>query len=94
MTWILAFSILFLIVAMVLINNSIRLKIFSKRFHYQDYAIGRCKTQIHLKTICKRSGDFRIIGAIIGLTALFTGWYFFTMKSGLHLYKTLINTFG
>ena len=32
LTWILAFSILFLIVAMVLINNSIRLKIFSKRF--------------------------------------------------------------
>ena len=34
------------------------------------------------KTICKRSGDFRIIGAIIGLTALFTGWYFFTSEIG------------
>ena len=82
LTWILAFSILFLIVAMVLINNSIRLKIFSKRFIIKTMQLVGAKRRFILKPFVKEAVILGIIGAIIGLTALFTGWYFFTSEIG------------
>ena len=82
LTWILAFSILFLIVAMVLINNSIRLKIFSKRFIIKTMQLVGAKRRFILKPFIKEAVILGIIGAIIGLTALFTGWYFFTSEIG------------
>ena len=69
LTWILAFSILFLIVAMVLINNSIRLKIFSKRFIIKTMQLVGAKRRFILKPFVKEAVILGIIGAIIGLTA-------------------------
>jgi cell division transport system permease protein len=80
--WILAFSILFLVVAMVLINNSIRLKIFSKRFIIKTMQLVGAKRRFILKPFIKEALILGIIGAIIGLGALFTGWYFFTSEIG------------
>lgn len=80
--WILAFSILFLIVAMVLINNSIRLKIFSKRFIIKTMQLVGAKRRFILKPFVKEAIILGIVGAIIGLGALFTGWYFFTSEIG------------
>ncbi len=80
--WILAFSILFLIVAMVLINNSIRLKIFSKRFIIKTMQLVGAKRRFILKPFIKEAVILGVIGAFIGLVALFTGWYFFTSEIG------------
>ncbi len=80
--WILAFSILFLVVAMVLINNSIRLKIFSKRFIIKTMQLVGAKRRFILKPFIKEAVILGIIGAVIGLSALFTGWYFFTNEIG------------
>lgn len=80
--WILAFSILFLIVAMVLINNSIRLKIFSKRFIIKTMQLVGAKRRFILKPFIKEAIILGIVGAVIGLTALFTSWYFFTNEIG------------
>ena len=80
--WILAFSILFLVVAMVLINNSIRLKIFSKRFIIKTMQLVGAKRRFILKPFIKEAVILGVIGAVIGLTALFTGWYFFTNEIG------------
>ena len=80
--WILAFSILFLVVAMVLINNSISLKIFSKRFIIKTMQLVGAKRRFILKPFIKEAVILGVIGAVIGLTALFTGWYFFTNEIG------------
>jgi cell division transport system permease protein len=80
--WILAFSILFLIVAMVLINNSIRLKIFSKRFIIKTMQLVGAKRRFILKPFIKEAIILGVIGGVIGLAALFTGWYFFTNEIG------------
>ena len=75
--WILAFSILFLVVAMVLINNSIRLKIFSKRFIIKTMQLVGAKRRFILKPFIKEAVILGVIGAVIGLMSLFTGWFFF-----------------
>jgi cell division transport system permease protein len=76
--WILAFSILFLILAMVLINNSIRLKIFSKRFIIKTMQLVGARRSFILMPFIKQAVVLGIIGAFIGLLALFGVWYFFT----------------
>lgn len=78
LTWIVVFSIFFLVVAMVLINNSIRLKIFSKRFIIKTMQLVGAKQTFILKPFVKEAVIVGIIGTVIALIALFTGWYFFT----------------
>ncbi len=80
--WILGFSILFLIVAMVLINNSIRLKIFSKRFIIKTMQLVGAKRRFILKPFVKEAAILGVIGAVIGLSVLFVVWYYFTNEIG------------
>ncbi|WP_333851858.1 cell division protein FtsX [Epilithonimonas sp.] len=82
LTWILAFSILFLIVAIVLINNSIRLKIFSKRFIIKTMQLVGAKRRFILMPFIKEALVLGLIGAFIGLLALGAVWYYFTSQIG------------
>ena len=75
--WILGFSILFLILAVVLINNSIRLKIFSKRFIIKTMQLVGAKRRFILKPFIVEA-----IGSVIGLIALGGVWYYFTSQIG------------
>ena len=67
--WILGFSILFLILAVVLINNSIRLKIFSKRFIIKTMQLVGAKRRFILKPFIKEAV---LVGA----------WYYFITQIG------------
>ncbi|AZA86340.1 FtsX-like permease family protein [Chryseobacterium shandongense] len=80
--WILGFSILFLILAVVLINNSIRLKIFSKRFIIKTMQLVGAKRRFILKPFIIEAVVLGAIGSIIGLLALFGVWYYFTSQIG------------
>lgn len=82
LTWIFAFSIIFLIVAIVLINNSIRLKIFSKRFTIKTMQLVGAQRRFILMPFIKEAIILGLIGAVIGLTVLFAGWYYFTTEIG------------
>ena len=82
LTWILAFSILFLIVAIVLINNSIRLKIFSKRFIIKTMQLVGAKRRFILMPFIKEALILGLIGSFIGLLALGGLWYYFTSQIG------------
>lgn len=82
LTWILAFSTIFLIVAIVLINNSIRLKIFSKRFTIKTMQLVGAQRRFILMPFIKEAIILGLIGAVIGLTVLFAGWYYFTTEIG------------
>ena len=78
--WILGFSVLFLVLAVVLINNSIRLKIFSKRFIIKTMQLVGAKRRFILKPFIIEAMILGIIGAFIGLIALFGVWYYFTLR--------------
>lgn len=78
--WILGFSVLFLVLAVVLINNSIRLKIFSKRFIIKTMQLVGAKRRFILKPFIIEAMVLGIIGAFIGLIALFGVWYYFTLE--------------
>ncbi|SEM40582.1 cell division transport system permease protein [Chryseobacterium taichungense] len=80
--WILGFSILFLILAVVLINNSIRLKIFSKRFIIKTMQLVGAKRRFILKPFIIEAVVLGAIGSLIGLLALFGLWYYFTSQIG------------
>lgn len=80
--WILAFSLIFLVVAIVLINNSIRLKIFAKRFTIKTMQLVGAKRRFILSPFIKEAIILGIIGAVIGLGVLFAGWYYFTQQIG------------
>lgn len=78
--WILGFSVLFLVLSVVLINNSIRLKIFSKRFIIKTMQLVGAKRRFILKPFIIEAMILGIIGAFIGLIALFGVWYYFTLE--------------
>lgn len=80
--WILAFSILFLVLAVVLINNSIRLKIFSKRFIIKTMQLVGAKRRFILKPFVKEAIILGVIGAVLGLAVLFGAWYYFITQIG------------
>lgn len=76
--WILGFSILFLVLAIVLINNSIRLKIFSKRFIIKTMQLVGAKRRFILKPFIKEAVILGLIGSLLGILAIFVVWYYFT----------------
>ncbi|UZT97655.1 permease-like cell division protein FtsX [Chryseobacterium fluminis] len=80
--WILGFSILFLVLAVVLINNSIRLKIFSKRFIIKTMQLVGAKRRFILKPFITEAVILGAIGSGIGLLALCGIWYYFTSQIG------------
>ncbi|MCC3216974.1 MULTISPECIES: ABC transporter permease [Chryseobacterium] len=80
--WILGFSVLFLILAVVLINNSIRLKIFSKRFIIKTMQLVGAKRRFILKPFIVEAIILGAIGSVIGLLALGGVWYYFTSQIG------------
>ncbi|WP_226064567.1 cell division protein FtsX [Kaistella polysaccharea] len=80
--WILGFSVLFLILAVVLINNSIRLKIFSKRFIIKTMQLVGAKRRFILKPFIKEAIILGVVGALLGLAVLFGAWYYFITQIG------------
>ncbi len=76
--WILAFSALFLVLAIVLINNSIRLKIYAKRFIIKTMQLVGARRRFVLMPFIKEAIILGVIGSIVGLLALFGVWYYFT----------------
>ena len=76
--WILGFCLLFLVLAIVLINNSIRLKVFSKRFIIKTMQLVGAKRRFILTPFIKEALILGLLGAVIGLSALFGVWYYFT----------------
>lgn len=80
--WILGFSILFLVLAIVLINNSIRLKIFAKRFIIKTMQLVGAKRRFILRPFVREAVVLGLLGALLGLLALFGAWYYFTSEIG------------
>lgn len=80
--WILGFSLLFLVLAIVLINNSIRLKIYSKRFIIKTMQLVGAKRRFILRPFVKEAAILGAIGSFLGVVVLFGVWYYFTKEIG------------
>lgn len=80
--WIVGFAVLFLAIAIILINSSIRLKIFSKRFIIKTMQLVGARRRFILKPFIKEAIIIGTIGAFIGLIFLFGVWYYFTSQIG------------
>lgn len=78
MKWILILSILFLVLAIVLINNSIRLKIYSKRFIIKTMQLVGAKRRFILMPFIKEAIVLGIIASVIALLSVYGVWMYFT----------------
>ena len=78
--WLFAIAILFLIIAIVLINNSIRLRIFSKRFLIKTMQLVGAKKTFIMQPFLKQAFFLGLIGSLIALILLAGLWYYFTVK--------------
>lgn len=76
--WILGFSLLFLILAIVLINNSIRLKIFAKRFIIKTMQLVGARRRFIISPFLKQAVGLGLVGSLLALLALSGVWYYFT----------------
>jgi len=82
LAWILAVAIIFLVIAILLINNSIRLKIFSKRFTIKTMQLVGAQRRFILKPFVSEAVLLGIVSSVISLFSLLLGWYYFTSKIG------------
>ncbi|TDL99865.1 MAG: cell division protein FtsX [Flavobacteriaceae bacterium] len=76
--WIIGFSILLLLIVIVLINNSIRLRIFSKRFLIKTMRLVGARRRFIIMPFVKTSAWLGFFGALLAILALTGCWYYFT----------------
>lgn len=76
--WIIGFSILFTLIAFFLINNYIRLKIFSKRFTIKTMQLVGAKRRFILRPFLIEAFFLGLAGAALSTLVLSVIWYYFT----------------
>ncbi len=76
--WLFGVSVLFLIIAIVLINNAIRLRIFSKRFLIKTMQLVGAKKSFIMRPFLKQAFILGLIGALIAIALVALLWYNFT----------------
>lgn len=78
--WIIGFAILFTIIAIVLINNSIRLKIYAKRFIIKTMQLVGAKRRFILMPFVKEALILGVVGSLVSLFVLGILLYYFSIK--------------
>jgi len=91
LTWILIIAVIFLVIAILLINSSIRLKIFSKRFTIKTMQLVGAQRNFILKPFVNEAILLGIVSSAISLLFLLSGWYYFTLKIGLEFISDSIS---
>ncbi|MRJ07768.1 FtsX-like permease family protein [Ornithobacterium rhinotracheale] len=84
--WLIALAALFLIISIILINNSLRLKIFSKRFTIKTMQLVGAKRRFIVKPFLIQSFWLGLLGSILSLVALGGLWYYAAPKLNLALW--------
>uniref|UniRef100_UPI0039A6666D cell division protein FtsX n=1 Tax=Ornithobacterium rhinotracheale TaxID=28251 RepID=UPI0039A6666D len=84
--WLIALAALFLIISIILINNSLRLKIFSKRFTIKTMQLVGAKRRFIVKPFLIQSFWLGLLGSILSLLALSVLWYYAAPRLNLALW--------
>ncbi len=74
--WLIGLAALFLVVSIILINNSIRLKIYSKRFIIKTMQLVGARRRFIVRPFIGQSFVLGFLGALIAILALGLLWYF------------------
>lgn len=85
--WLIALAGLFLVISIILINNSIRLKIFSKRFTIKTMQLVGAKRRFIVKPFIIQSFWLGLLGAVLAILALGGLWYYAAPKLDLGLWN-------
>ena len=84
--WLVGLAAVFLIISIILINNSLRLKIFSKRFTIKTMQLVGAKRRFIVKPFVIQSFWLGLLGAIIALVGLAVLWYYAAPRLQLALW--------
>lgn len=68
---------IFLVIVMVLINNSIRLRIYAKRFSIKTMQLVGARRRFIIQPFLLQSSVLGLLGAILAILALGGLWYYF-----------------
>lgn len=75
--WLMLLAAIFLVIAMVLINNSIRLRIYAKRFSIKTMQLVGARRRFIVKPFLLQSAVLGFLGALLAIIALGGLWYYF-----------------
>lgn len=78
--WLIGLAILFLVVCIILINNSLRLKIFSKRFTIKTMQLVGAKRRFIIIPFIIQSFWLGLLGSLFAIIALGVLWYYVAPK--------------
>ena len=86
--WLVVFAIIFLAIVIILINNSIRLKIYAKRFSIKTMQLVGARRRFIMKPFLLEGALLGFIAAVIAIIGLGILWYLLATKIGLLLWNT------
>ncbi len=75
--WLMVLAGIFLVIVMVLINNSIRLRIYSKRFSIKTMQLVGARRRFIIKPFLIQSAFLGLLGAVLAILILGAMWYYF-----------------
>lgn len=75
--WLMIFAGIFLVIVMVLINNSIRLRIYAKRFSIKTMQLVGARRRFIIQPFLLQSSVLGFLGAVLAILALGGLWYYF-----------------
>lgn len=81
--WLMILAGIFLVIVMVLINNSIRLRIYSKRFSIKTMQLVGARRRFIIKPFLLQSAGLGFLGAILAILMLGGMWYYFSKMVSL-----------
>jgi len=85
--WLMIFAAIFLVIVIILINNSIRLKIYAKRFSIKTMQLVGARRRFIMKPFLFEGAILGLFAAIIAIIGLGILWYLLATKIGLLLWN-------
>ncbi len=85
--WLMIFAVIFLVIVVILINNSIRLKIYAKRFSIKTMQLVGARRRFIMKPFLFEGAILGFLAAIISVVGLGILWYLLATKVGLVLWN-------
>ena len=85
--WLMIFAGIFLVIVVILINNSIRLKIYAKRFSIKTMQLVGARRRFIMKPFLVEGGILGFFAATIAIIGLSALWYTLATKVGLPLWN-------
>lgn len=85
--WLMILAGIFLVISMILINNSIRLRIFAKRFSIKTMQLVGARRRFIIKPFLVQSLFLGILGAVLAIIILGVLWYYFSKLVSLAFWQ-------